>query len=156
MSKKLDTSGVVNELRGNSAFFPSHQETPIAPAREAAPLVTGTLVHTTPATNEPPNVRTNEPPVHRRKVRHTFDIFADQLLSLRAMALAGQQASGTRVLLGDLVQEALDQLITGDQQQHRTGERTTEGSTHASNEPPFERTTERTIVRTDTTDEQYS
>ena len=148
MSKKLDTSGVVNELRGNSAFFPSRHEPPIAPAREPTPLTTGT-----PVANEPPNVRTNEPSGQRRKVRHTFDIFGDQLLSLKEITIERQRTSGHRVLLGDLVQEALDRFITNERNQHQTVPRPTERSNQAAYEPSFDRSNERTIVRTDSQDE---
>jgi hypothetical protein len=54
------------------------------------------------------NVRTNE----RIKIRHTFDIFKDQLLSLRKIATQREEIFGSRVLLGELVQEALDLFIT--------------------------------------------
>ena len=154
MSKKLDTSGVVNELRGNSAFFPARQETPIAPAREPASPTTATPAQTTVA-KERPNGRTNEPPVHRRKVRHTFDIFDDQLLSLKEITIERQRSGGNRVLLGDLVQEALDLLITKERNHHQTVERPTERSNQEPNVPSFERSTERTIVRTDSHHEQY-
>jgi hypothetical protein len=48
----------------------------------------------------------------RRKVRHTFDIYDDQLFSLKEIALERQKLFGERVLLGDLVQEALDAFIS--------------------------------------------
>ncbi len=47
----------------------------------------------------------------RTKVRHSFDVFLDQLDDLREIALARQKAARRRVLLGDLVQEALDAFI---------------------------------------------
>ncbi len=47
----------------------------------------------------------------RTKVRHSFDVFLDQLDDLREIALARQKATRRRVLLGDLVQEALDAFI---------------------------------------------
>jgi hypothetical protein len=53
------------------------------------------------------NVRT----IERPKIRHTFDILADQLLSLKDIALERQKSFGPRVLLGELVQEALDLFI---------------------------------------------
>src|SRR3712207_5628212 len=126
MSKKLDTSGVVNELRGNSAFFPARHVEALAPAREPAPPTTGTPAQTTPTANEPPTERTNEPSSQRRKVRHTFDIFDDQLLSLKEITIERQRTGGNRVLLGDLVQEALDRFITNARNQQRTVERPTE------------------------------
>ncbi len=47
----------------------------------------------------------------RKRVRHSFDIYQDQLLSLKAIAIDREQTHGKRVLLGDLVQEALDNFI---------------------------------------------
>ena len=48
----------------------------------------------------------------RRKIRHGFDIFEDQVLSLKEIQLARQKESGKKYLLGDLVKEALDMFIT--------------------------------------------
>lgn len=50
-------------------------------------------------------------PANRLRVRHSFDVFADQLLSLREIALAREARDGLRVRLGDVVQEALDAFI---------------------------------------------
>jgi len=68
---------------------------------------------TTTQTND--NEQTNERSFtssNRQKIRHTFDIRKDQLMSLREIALKRETMFGDRVLLGDLVQEALDMLIT--------------------------------------------
>jgi hypothetical protein len=70
-------------------------------------------------TNQPPNERTIERQMERRfeqtnertKVRHTFDILTGQLLCLREIVIAREKIFGKRVLLGDLVQEALDMFI---------------------------------------------
>lgn len=50
-------------------------------------------------------------PASRVRVRHSFDVFADQLLSLREIALTREAHTGQRVRLGDVVQEALDGFI---------------------------------------------
>ncbi len=63
-------------------------------------------------TNEPTMKRTNERLTERTKIRHTFDILADQLFSLREIALEREKSVRKRVLIGDLVQEALDIFIT--------------------------------------------
>jgi hypothetical protein len=68
--------------------------------------------------NERPNERMNE----RKRVRHSFDIYQDQLLSLKEIAIDREQAQGKRVLLGDLVQEALDKLIASERTNVRTNE----------------------------------
>lgn len=64
------------------------------------------------ATDERTMKRTKERLMERTKIRHTFDILADQLLSLREIALEREKIFGSRVLIGDLVQEALDMFIT--------------------------------------------
>ena len=56
--------------------------------------------------------RANDEPNERTKVRHTFDILDDQLLTLREISIERQKFFGRRVLLGELVQEALDLFIS--------------------------------------------
>ena len=51
----------------------------------------------------------------RTKVRHTFDILTGQLLCLREIVISREKTFGKRVLLGDLVQEALDMFIAREQ-----------------------------------------
>jgi hypothetical protein len=63
-------------------------------------------------TMEPPDELTNVSLINRTKIRHTFDIYGDQLLSLREIAIEQEKMFGERVLLGDLVQQALDMLIS--------------------------------------------
>lgn len=63
--------------------------------------------------NEYPNERTNG----RTKVRHSFDILSDQLFALRQLAVERERLLGRKVLLGDLVQEALDTFITRERNQ---------------------------------------
>lgn len=53
----------------------------------------------------------------RTRTRHTFDIFKDQLLSLKKIATEREEKFGMRVLLGELVQEALDRFITKERNQ---------------------------------------
>jgi hypothetical protein len=68
--------------------------------------------------NEPPNVRTNE----RTKIRHTFDIFQDQLLALAEIQAARFKQVGRKPKIGELAQEALDAYI--DAVHERSNERT--------------------------------
>lgn len=64
-------------------------------------------------TKERINERTNEVSnVKRQKIRHTFDIYADQLLSLKEIQLRRARVFEEVYRLGDLVQEALDGFIT--------------------------------------------
>jgi len=62
--------------------------------------------------NETPLQRNNERSLERTKIRHTFDIFKDQLASLRRIQFSREEVFGQRDLLGALVQEALDMFIT--------------------------------------------
>jgi len=58
----------------------------------------------------------------RTKVRHSFDVYEDQLLSLREIGLARERLSGKRVQIGELAQEALDKLISSERSTERTDE----------------------------------
>lgn len=53
----------------------------------------------------------------REKIRHSFDVYADQLISLRELAIEQEKLFGERVLIGDLVQQAIDMLITKERNQ---------------------------------------
>jgi hypothetical protein len=90
-----------------------------------------------------PNVRTNErtserstapsargAPEPRRRIRHSFDIWEDQLLSLAEIQSQLFTTTRRKPKLGELVQEALDAYI----RRHRT----------RANEHPNVRTNERT------------
>jgi hypothetical protein len=52
-------------------------------------------------------------PAERRKTRHPFDIYEDQLDALRKIQLAEREAAGhkTSKTLGEMAQEALDRFI---------------------------------------------
>src|SRR2546423_1629459 len=59
--------------------------------------------------NERPNVRTKE----RLRIRHSFDIYQDQLLSLAEIQAALFKKTGRKPKVGELVQDALDAYIRG-------------------------------------------
>ena len=77
---------------------------PISPTEPNRDTATVSVAATNVGTNERSDERRNE----RRKVRHSFDIRADQLFTLREIAVVRERVLGQKVLLGDLVQEALD------------------------------------------------
>lgn len=83
-----------------------------SPARQE--IVQDVIKEKNEPTNERTLKRTNVRSLldERRKIRHTFDIFSDQLTSLREVSLNREKIFGKRVLLGDLIQEALDMFIT--------------------------------------------
>jgi hypothetical protein len=87
-----------------SPQYPSEQ---LNPPRDTTHVLSS-LEHS----NERTNVATNERTNVRTKIRHTFDIYADQLMSLRQIALKREATFGKRTLLGDLAQEALDLFLT--------------------------------------------
>lgn len=97
---------------------PNEPAPTIEPQNESTNVRTNERPDTTPVkriserSNETPSERSRQRTFERTKIRHTFDIFADQLLSLRHIALERETVFGERVLLGDIVQEALDLFIT--------------------------------------------
>ena len=100
--KKLNIAGVRNELEASAFFSPPPAP---APAKEqTAEAINDTTKHRL-------NERTVERTVERPKVRHTFDIFADQVTSLKRIQLERAEMSDKRYRMGDLVQEALDSFI---------------------------------------------
>lgn len=70
---------------------------------------------TSPATSPPDIDRTMVRPFHRpnqrMKVRHSFDVYEDQLLQLTQLQMHLYRARGKKPALGDLVQEALDAFL---------------------------------------------
>lgn len=70
------------------------------------------------------NGRTNERTVERLRVRHSFDIWQDQLLGLTEIQAGHFSQSGRKPKLGELVQEALDAYIA--KERKRLNERTNE------------------------------
>ena len=100
--KKLNTIGVRNELEASAFFSPPPAP---APAKE----------RTAEAINDTTKHRLNERPVERTKVRHTFDVFSDQVTALKRIQLEREETSDKRYRMGDLVQEALDSFIAKQQ-----------------------------------------
>ena len=70
------------------------------------------------------NERTNERSLERSRVRHSFDIWQDQLLGLSEIQADRFSRTGRKPKLGELVQEALDAYIV--KERKRTNERTNE------------------------------
>ena len=99
------------EQSGGKTDSPDRKE----PAREIPESVPTepTIELTKGETNVATNDRTNETTsAQRQKIRHTFDIFADQLVSLKEIQLGREKAWGRKCRIGDLAQEAFDMLIT--------------------------------------------
>ncbi len=117
MKKKLQIDAITNELEA-SAFFARNKSQSVEP--KPVPAVTTPLKHEPKPITQQTNVSTNERLFERRKIRHTFDIFEDQLLSLKEITLSRQKRFGKRELLGDLVQQALDMFITKERNNERS------------------------------------
>ena len=75
-------------------------------------------------TNGATNERTNERTSNRSRVRHSFDIWQDQLLGLSEIQAERFSRTGRKPKLGELVQEALDAYIA--KERKRTNVRTNE------------------------------
>lgn len=79
------------------------------------------------------NERTTEYEKDRVKIRHTFDIYDDQLGMLHQIQLEAVQAGGKKPKLGDMVQEALSDYFKK-RKIHRDNERTDERPTERSDD----------------------
>jgi hypothetical protein len=104
--KQLNTEAITNELQGASAFFPTSRETDLTePPPSAEDAIKPEMIDspTTERSNEPPNDPLKQRSMIRTKIRHTFDIYEDQLLSLKEINLNREKLFGQRVLLGDTV-----------------------------------------------------
>lgn len=75
-------------------------------------------------TNNATGVRTNERTKERTRVRHSFDVWQDQLLGLSEIQAERFSRTGRKPKLGDLAQEALDAFIA--KERTRTNVRTNE------------------------------
>jgi hypothetical protein len=115
--KRLNTEGIANELKGNSAFFPDYkQEVSPAPTQDDPVLAKPTNVETTTKTQPapqgvPPTVRGTGPrtPKVKRAIRQRqpFDIFEDQYTRLKQIAEAERKFVDGRGM-SQMVREAID------------------------------------------------
>ncbi len=65
--------------------------------------------------SEETNKYSIEVPAQRRKIRHPFDIYEDQLDALKKIQIAERESSGGKErTLGDMAREALDYFIEGE------------------------------------------
>ena len=68
-------------------------------------------IRTNEQNNERSNVQKNEAILERWVIRHTFDIFEDQLVDLKRLQIEAMQQRRRKRKLGQMVQIALDQYI---------------------------------------------
>lgn len=121
MSKQRPTADrITNELAGASAFFK-----PAAPAPAAMPPVIPETPGRAPKVTPPPSAftraattpessprtpRTAAPSARRQMIRHPFELYMDQLDSLRELAEA-QRRRGEPASMSRMVREALDRFL---------------------------------------------
>ncbi len=114
MSKKLNIAGIQNELAGGSAFFPSYanRPKPVTPSDEKArEVVTPTTILAPVPPVRPVRVRDEQPRQKRvMKSRHPFDIYEDQYVSLRDLAMQERMQGGVGSMSA-MVREAIDAFI---------------------------------------------
>lgn len=133
MKKKLNTESIANELEGASLFFtksasplPGHEipatqkflnSTPDSPILKKEDLVNNQAQieqnqnqkRSDERTVERSNERLFKP--KREKIRHTFDIYKDQLMSLQIIQLEKVQAGKKKPKLGKMVSEGIDLFL---------------------------------------------
>ena len=137
MKKKLNTEGITNELEGASLFFTKSTTPPSLPepekqifekyvnptpdssslAKADSPITQAPMEENQAQkrTNVPSYVRTDvrtdertDIKSKRQKIRHAFDIYQDQHLSLQMRQLEAVQKGKRKPKLGNMVQQAID------------------------------------------------
>lgn len=138
MKKKLNTESIANELEGASLFFKKSDTPPPLPEPENAitektestmtdsPTLERFITPTTQAQKDEiqdqkrSNDRTFERPIERtykpkrERIRHTFDIYKDQLISLQMIQLKRVQAGKKKPKLGKMVSDGIDLFLNKD------------------------------------------
>ena len=101
MKKKLDTSGVMNELRGQSVFFPDRKEEPSQPEKSPIPTQGTTLA--TPDTVIPryhdTNIDTTIPNNHDTMIPTTEDEMLEAIR--KSVKKIGKEAATQRLTLDE-------------------------------------------------------
>jgi hypothetical protein len=109
MSKKLDITGITNELSEGSAFF----RTAPKPAEPPLPSPTPAPMREAPRAKPLPDHKPTKPQARaqaRTFIKRTFDLFEDQLNYLTRESLQDRLA-GKEVSMNAMVREALDEWI---------------------------------------------
>jgi hypothetical protein len=117
MSKhRPDSDRLANELAGASAFFKRSSAQPTdpepTPTPPVAPLSTTPTVPVREIEQERParTPRTPVRPARRQMIRHPFELYMDQLDSLRDLADA-QRRRGEPGSMSRMVREAIDRYL---------------------------------------------
>ena len=117
MKKKADEQAIISELRRGSVFFQPAAD-PGAPAEPGTPEPAD--VPPTPASTPAPGTSLAEPrPLdrpavrsegRRKKKRHPFEFYEDQLATLKQWSLE-EQLEGGEGSMSEMVREAVDAYI---------------------------------------------
>ena len=128
MKKTLDAATIVNELRGQSAFFPTKDAKPVLEQlgepreqkQQELPQLQPEIQGSTPVPPFPiPSPRTPTPygvphpvpPVKRRmKQRQPFDVYEDQYETLKKIA-DDERAQGLPGSMSRMVREGIDMYL---------------------------------------------
>ena len=115
MNKKLDISGITNDLEG-SAFFPARQSAS-PPVSEQTPLPSPTgAPHSLPPQVQSPqperaNARTTQRPNGKRIItRNSFEVYEDQMESLRKLSFQDKM-EGKLGSMSAMVREAIETYL---------------------------------------------
>lgn len=116
MKKKLNVDIIQSELRGGSAFFPGYKAD-ISPTPQPVADTQPQRVISTPAiesnlpTTERPNARTAQRPNRKRIItRNSFEIYEDQMDSLRKLSYQ-EKMDGKLGSMSGMVREAIDNYL---------------------------------------------
>lgn len=105
MKNKPDANTILSELSRDSVFF--QRATTGTPAQSALPTEEPPAAEQAAAAIRPvPSSR----PVRRKKVRHPFDIYDDQLDRLRELSTDDRRLGG-QGSMSEMVREALEQYL---------------------------------------------
>lgn len=113
MSKKnLNTDAIANELQGASLFFQRPTSPAVQRPKETVFEVKNERMNerSDDQSNERTIVQIEKP--SRRVIRHTFDIYRDQLISLQQLQIGVMTRGRRKPKLGRMVQKALDLYIS--------------------------------------------
>jgi hypothetical protein len=131
MAKKLNEDQILNDLM-ESAYFRKSKSSASLPGDNSEKV----RIINIPAkakvnerSNEASNDRTIERSIakktDRENIRHTFDIYKDQLVSLHTLQITTMQSTNNKPKLGDLVKAALDMYLNSTLQKNERSIETT-------------------------------
>jgi len=104
--KQPNIESLTNELHEGSLFFQRQVNTPSPTDKIESFQAKSERMNET--TNVPTIQRTNDSKPTRIVIRHTFDVFQDQLIRLQKLQIAAMTQGRRKTKLGKMVQKAID------------------------------------------------